>query len=148
VGIFVLQISFLLFIGSCQSFVIQQEKWTYKGHPIGYEEASRWEEERRGKSNRKSHSRMREPVLLLNGFGVGSFHQHRLMRQLLEQEQVDRIIYGMDYLGQGRSWPEDCNDGLSESEQGLIYSGDTYVSLCLKKKKKCRQFGLLSYFSL
>ena len=25
------------------------------------------------------------PILLLNGFGVGSFHQHRLMRQLLLQ---------------------------------------------------------------
>ena len=36
-------------------------------------------------------------------------------------------MYGIDYLGQGRSWPIDCNDGNSESEAGLIYSVDTWA---------------------
>jgi pimeloyl-ACP methyl ester carboxylesterase len=121
-------------IGFCRSFAIQQREktWQYKGHPIGYEEASNGDGSGSGSAGLAT---VKEPILLLNGFGVGSFHQHRLMQRLLEQEQqqqlssssTTRTIYGMDYLGQGRSWPENCNDGLSESERGLIYSGDTWV---------------------
>jgi pimeloyl-ACP methyl ester carboxylesterase len=33
----------------------------------------------------------------------------------------------MDYLGQGRSWPEDCNDGEGLSELNLRYCGSTWV---------------------
>jgi pimeloyl-ACP methyl ester carboxylesterase len=68
-----------------------------------------------------------EPILLLNGFGVGSFHQHRLIPRLLENQpkQQHRTIYCIDYLGQGRSWPKDCQDGLSQNEQGLQYSAET-----------------------
>ena len=118
-------------IGSCHSFSIHQEQWMYKGiHPIGYDQA------RSGKANAASSSSIasstknnnnnKPPIVLLNGFGVGSFHQHRLMQQLVEAEQqVDRQIYGMDYLGQGRSWPKDCQDGTGENEVGLMYSGDT-----------------------
>ena len=98
------------------------------------------------------------PILLLNGFGVGSFHQHRLMRQLLllmllqhddaeynhrqhhinhekQQQQHQRprrrqqlVIYGIDYLGQGESWPITCNgDGTSEDELNLGYSADVWL---------------------
>jgi len=77
------------------------------------------------------------PILLLNGFGVGSFHQHRLMRQLLlekTKEQQDNnidkkqyVIYGIDYLGQGNSWPTNCNDGNSQDELNLGYSADTWL---------------------
>jgi pimeloyl-ACP methyl ester carboxylesterase len=75
------------------------------------------------------------PILLLNGFGVGSFHQHRLISRLLGENEKgekgsrhdQRSIYCMDYLGQGRSWPKDCQDGLSKSEQGLQYSAETWV---------------------
>jgi hypothetical protein len=44
-----------------------------------------------------------EPILLLNGFGVGSFHQHRLIPYLLcnDSESNQRSVYCMDYLGQG-----------------------------------------------
>ena len=58
-----------------------------------------------------------EPILLLNGFGVGSFHQHRLVHELMlarendngnddsqqQQHRQQQTIYCMDYLGQGRS---------------------------------------------
>lgn len=77
--------------------------------------------------------KLHEPVLLLNGFGVGSFHQHRLMSNLLKNEngeEVDdkmRVIYGIDYLGQGKSWPINCDDGNSKNEEGLIYSADTWA---------------------
>ncbi|KAG7360484.1 alpha/beta fold family hydrolase [Nitzschia inconspicua] len=74
------------------------------------------------------------PILLLNGFGVGSFHQHRLIPRLLEtnsedvpNQQYRRTIYCVDYLGQGRSWPKDCQDGRSVSEQGLQYSAETWI---------------------
>lgn len=83
------------------------------------------------------------PILLLNGFGVGSFHQHRLMRQLLlrhaeyEQQQYQHqhspqqhklVIYGIDYLGQGNSWPATCNgDGTSRDELNLGYSADVWL---------------------
>jgi pimeloyl-ACP methyl ester carboxylesterase len=106
------------------------------------------------------------PILLLNGFGVGSFHQHRLMRQLLlqheeycqqqqqqQQQQIDHetqqhqqlqqpqqsqqqqrprrqrlVVYGIDYLGQGNSWPITCNGvGTSEDELNLGYSADVWL---------------------
>jgi pimeloyl-ACP methyl ester carboxylesterase len=78
------------------------------------------------------------PILLLNGFGVGSFHQHRLMRQLLiEQQQQQQqehptnnrqyIIYGIDYLGQGKSWPTNPQDGNSPDEYLLGYSADMWL---------------------
>ena len=76
------------------------------------------------------------PILLLNGFGVGSFHQHRLMRQLLiEQQQQQQhpnnnrqyIIYGIDYLGQGKSWPTNPQDGNSSDEYLLGYSADMWL---------------------
>ena len=82
------------------------------------------------------------PILLLNGFGVGSFHQHRLMRQLLfqqnhENEQSSKtttakkkkryVIYGIDYLGQGKSWPKDPQDGNSPDEYQLGYSADMWL---------------------
>lgn len=94
---------------------IEQKSWDYKGHHIGYEIAS---------SAGNGMPITREPVLLLNGFGVGSFHQQRLMPELFSD---DRVVYGVDYLGQGRSWPVDCDDGESENEKGLIYSADTWI---------------------
>ena len=57
------------------------------------------------------------PVLLLNGFGVGSFHWHRVMGSIASES--GSACYGMDYLGQGGSWPVDCADGAAPSEAGL-----------------------------
>lgn len=91
----------------------------HRGHYIGYEEA------RRVKPS--SAEKQQDPILLLNGFGVGSFHQHRLIQNVFEQQDESRMVFGIDYLGQGRSWPVDCNDGNSENEQGLIYSADVWL---------------------
>lgn len=75
-------------------------------------------------------------VVLLNGFGVGAFHQHRLINELGESR--DTAIYAMDYLGQGQSWPTNCNDGQSPNEEGLQYSGKTWVDqiICLLEHLK------------
>jgi pimeloyl-ACP methyl ester carboxylesterase len=85
-------------------------------------------------------------VLLLNGFGMGTFHQQRLIEEwvttLHEADDDDATttktnnktnmkknmtIYAMDYLGQSQSWPLDCADGTSDAEYGLQYSGATWV---------------------
>lgn len=70
-------------------------------------------------------------IFVRNGFGVGSFHQHRLKSCLLKElsnlNEGVRNVYGIDYLGQGKSWPSNCNDGLSESERGLSYCIDTWM---------------------
>jgi hypothetical protein len=34
----------------------------------------------------------------------------------------------MDYLGQGDSWPVDCDDGNAPSELGLRYSADDWIA--------------------
>jgi pimeloyl-ACP methyl ester carboxylesterase len=100
-----------------QACSIEALEWDYQGHFIGYEVATSTVPAKADK----------EPILLLNGFGVGSFHQHRLMPELLGRDE-ERVIYGMDYLGQGRSWPVNCDDGNSECELGLIYSADMWVN--------------------
>ena len=91
-----------------------------RGHSIGYEIS--------GEENYNDGGGG-DPIVLLNGFGVGSFHQHRLMENFREVETAegrsDRVVYGVDYLGQGRSWPVACEDGEAECEKGLIYSADT-----------------------
>ena len=92
---------------------IESKSWDFRGHFIGYEVA-----------NKKPSQN--EPILLLNGFGVGSFHQHRLIPELIARDE-NQVVYGMDYLGQGRSWPVDCDDGNSENENGLLYSADMWV---------------------
>ena len=80
-------------IAVSRSYVIQPGTWRFRGiHPIAYETAQSVNED-----NKKA-----EPVLLLNGFGVGSFHQHRLIHELLgDENHADRPIYCIDYLGQG-----------------------------------------------
>jgi len=70
-------------------------------------------------------------ILLLNGFGVGSFHQHRLMPKLTSSSRKTRV-YAIDYLGQGRSWPNNCDDGNSPTENGLIYSIDTWADQTIR----------------
>jgi hypothetical protein len=130
----VLLSSFSCLEGS-RSFVIQPKQWDYKGHQIAFEVSQRVTSNRlqlAGRSNVTeeptsaqfdSSDKEKEPILLLNGFGVGSFHQHRLIPRLLEDD--NRHVYCIDYLGQGNSWPVDCEDGMSENERGLIYSAET-----------------------
>lgn len=111
----------------------------FRGHSIGYEVAFNKDavevEESSTHLQFTSSSSHDDPILLLNGFGVGSFHQHRLFPHLvspsasstseIDKNSPARLVYGIDYLGQGRSWPIACEDGDAECERGLIYSADT-----------------------
>jgi len=110
--------------------VIEPKKWDFRGHDIAYEVS------RRGMTSSESQmnatqlifddsDKKKDPIVLLNGFGVGSFHQHRLIPRLHDGD--GRVVYGVDYLGQGKSWPRNCNDGRSETESGLRYCADTWV---------------------
>jgi pimeloyl-ACP methyl ester carboxylesterase len=113
-----------------KSFVIQPKKWDYRGHDIAFEVSRRaFESGVNGTDfKRSSSSEYKEPILLLNGFGVGSFHQHRLIPQILQEEGNDsQVVYCVDYLGQGASWPKDCKDGFSDNERGLRYSAETWI---------------------
>ena len=132
--IYVLLFTLSLSVSASKAFVIDSKSWQYNGHHIGYEVANPVIE-----SSSSTSTCSECPILLLNGFGVGSFHQHRLMPNLISvpsssndhykegDNNITRTVYGIDYLGQGRSWPIDCNDGNSENEKGLIYSIDTWV---------------------
>ncbi|KAL3781828.1 hypothetical protein HJC23_011137 [Cyclotella cryptica] len=110
-------------------FKLEQKTWTFREkYPIAYEVATC-----NTKATDMNDQTNTVPVLLLNGFGVGTFHQHRLMKQLLLQScdtsraKSQYKIYGLDYLGQGKSWPLKCNDGMSEDEYNLGYSADMWI---------------------
>lgn len=160
--------------GEALTITIERKSWDFRGHHIGYEEAVLLEGSSHGDDHRTNDNNditvgrlsgregdcfnYHSPVLLLNGFGVGSFHQHRLFPHLVhvspfEKENLNdnkggsasftdinsqemaaapglsgqRKVYGIDYLGQGRSWPRNCDDGNSDGEKGLIYSIDTWA---------------------
>jgi pimeloyl-ACP methyl ester carboxylesterase len=115
------------FLEGCRSFVIEPKTWDYNSHEIGYEVSRSVFRDLDSGLPFQTDDRDIEktPILLLNGFGVGSFHQHRLIPRLLQEEEESRVIYCVDYLGQGRSWPRNCQDGNSPSEHGLTYSAET-----------------------
>lgn len=135
----------LLSVVCCLSYVIEPGSFKFQGkHPIAYERARvptehEWltgEEPPQPppavSADRNSSNVESAPLLLLNGFGVGSFHQHRLIEKLFDiDSNENRTVYAMDYLGQGKSWPEECNDGQSTNEKGLRYCGTTWVQQIL-----------------
>jgi hypothetical protein len=90
------------------AFTIQSKSLDFKGHFISYyEEATRVHESQGDSKIIKSVEDPSDPILLLNGFGVGSFHQHRLMPNLISIQENDgvettRKVYGIDYLDWGR----------------------------------------------
>ncbi|EEC42901.1 predicted protein [Phaeodactylum tricornutum CCAP 1055/1] len=124
---------------------ISSHTFLFRSHPIAYETAVVRFPTKIAVPPQSPTTPYRDvsPVLLLNGFGVGSFHQHRLIQALQQQSDqstvtdknsnrdepasLATIIYTLDYLGQGRSWPVDSNDGQSEAELGLRYCGQTWV---------------------
>ena len=93
------------FLEGCRSFAIQPKTFMFNGHPIGYDVS--WKVSQEDTSDPEDthlhlsdSDKTKEPVLLLNGFGVGSFHQHRLVPRLLEEEEKQgRLVYCIDYLG-------------------------------------------------
>jgi pimeloyl-ACP methyl ester carboxylesterase len=127
-----LSLIFTLRCNLALSYSIQSGLFDFQGHPIHYEVATKeGNTQPTAATNRPTNS----PVLLLNGFGVGSFHQHKLVQELMTVKSdgypVD-TVYCMDYLGQGKSWPVDCRDGCSANERGLCYSGATWVDQIIK----------------
>lgn len=114
----------------CDAYELKPHRWEYKSrYDIGYEVAKA---DQNISSNNNSSNSSGQPILLLNGFGVGSFHQHRLIHELLTNDENDENdgvcndIYCLDYLGQGRSWPKECRDGLGDNERDLQYSAHTW----------------------
>mmetsp|Transcript_7074 Transcript_7074/g.9474 ORF Transcript_7074/g.9474 Transcript_7074/m.9474 type:complete len:430 (+) Transcript_7074:81-1370(+) len=58
------------------------------------------------------------PVLLVPGFGVGTFHFDRNIPELAANSHR---VWALDLLGQGKSWPQDG------TEDGLTYSVETWT---------------------
>lgn len=106
------------------SFVVRRGTWSYRGHEVWYYEASHDAEGSYFDFAKQSRDSLPcdngHPILLLNGFGVGSSHQERLINQLVNEGVTGKKIYCMDYIGQGRSWPNGKNDGI-------IYSAETWI---------------------
>lgn len=131
-------LTFLPCLKGGKSFVIEPKSWDYRGHEIGYEVSRRALTTTTASTLNETRvsfdesDRNQEPIVLLNGFGVGSFHQHRLKKFLHDHDGNGRVVYGVDYLGQGRSWPRDCDDGRSENERGLRYSAEMWVDQIIK----------------
>lgn len=131
-------LSVLSCIECAKSYTIQPKKWDYRGHEIAFEVSHRVLVDDKD-ATAATISSDKSPILLLNGFGVGSFHQHRLIPELVlgkeessdDKQKDNQIVYCVDYLGQGGSWPRDCNDGLSEAEKDLAYSAEMWIDqLC------------------
>ena len=114
-----------------KSFVLEPKSWDFRGHEIGYDVARPVVVSSGAGFNATQRTTFddtdlsMDPILLLNRFGVGSFHQHRLVEML--HCGHSRVVFGVDYLGQGRSWPRDCDDGRSENEVGLRYCAETWL---------------------
>ena len=126
-------LALLTSVVQCRSYVIQYGTWKFRGHPIAYEQAHVVVKDDEATATKETNEKKApSPILLLNGFGVGSFHQHRLIHEMMQSNKEfgasrHGIIYCIDYLGQGKSWPKDCNDGQAECEVGLRYCGQTWV---------------------
>lgn len=65
------------------------------------------------------------PLLLVPGFGVGTFHFDRNIELLSERFKV----YSFDLVGQGKSWPQNKDD--EDYEDGLCYSVDLWIEQIL-----------------
>ena len=71
-------------------------------------------------------------TLVLNGFGVGTFHQHKLMNELHKIDSL-QTINALDVIGQGDSWPviqkkqEPSQFGTSINERNLEYSAALWL---------------------
>ena len=79
--------------------------YAWRGHDVRYERA--------GRADSAKH------VVLLPGFGVGSFHYDaQLARGALGD---DACVWALDFVGQGRSWPSEAGD-----VEGFQYSVDAW----------------------
>merc|ERR1711865_711204 len=72
--------------------------------------------------------------------------QRKSRRKRKKHTTAGTVIYGIDYLGQGRSWPIHCCDGFGENEQDLQYSANTwceqiidFIETIILPSSSCRQ---------
>ena len=61
-------------------------------------------------------------VLLLHGFGVGTFHYDAQLRELADD---DTCVWALDYCGQGSSWPT-ASSADDDAIAGFQYGADTW----------------------
>ena len=81
-------------------------RYAWRGHDVRYERAG-------------ARDGARKHVVLLPGFGVGSFHYDaQLARGALGD---DTCVWALDFVGQGRSWPSGDGD-----VEGFQYSVDAW----------------------
>lgn len=64
-------------------------------------------------------------LLLLPGFGVGSFHYDQQLRELGQEYRV----WAMDFLGQGNSWPSHDPAPASEQQIEEVVEGQVKAEL-------------------
>ena len=62
-------------------------------------------------------------VLLLHGFGVGTFHYDAQLEALADD---DTCVWAIDYCGQGSSWPHGTRTTNAGATAGFQYSADTW----------------------
>ena len=67
----------------------------------------------------------RDPVVCLHGFGVGEFHWAANV-PVVATAAGKRRVYAMDWIGQGRSWPDDPK-GLSVGADTWIYQLEQFL---------------------
>jgi pimeloyl-ACP methyl ester carboxylesterase len=84
--------------------------WIWRGASIHYEVAE----------SAAESCNTQPPLLLLPGFGVGTFHLQRNLPQLAHSLQ--RRVYTLDLLGQGLSWPLQA----PTADDALVYSVKTW----------------------
>ena len=63
-------------------------------------------------------------VVLLPGFGVGSFHYDALSARLGRDEST--CVWALDFCGQGASWPASDEASRDGSLNGFVYSVDAW----------------------
>jgi len=113
------------FSGSCTSetkFLVISAFRNFNNHPTYYEVADAIDD-----NGNPILDSSKTPLLLLNGFAMGTFYQRRLIHEMLQREEHrGRRIFCVEYLGQGRSWPRNCKNGNGASERGLRYCEQTW----------------------
>lgn len=72
-------------------------------------------------ADKETSKKSKFPLLLLPGFGVGTFHYNRNNAELAKRGYE---VYSVDLLGQGKSWPE---NGEYPHDEKLCYSIDTWT---------------------
>jgi pimeloyl-ACP methyl ester carboxylesterase len=83
-------------------------RYRWRGHDVHYE--------RSGRVDASRH------VVLLHGFGVGTFHYESQLAELPSAGEEDACVWALDLVGQGASWPP----AGEAAAPGFRYSVETW----------------------